>query len=317
MDNYNIFILPDGGSYYGELNGNGLPHSIDALGVWPDGRTYSGSWIDGTISGVGTMYRNGEIVQHGYWWKGELLHSFMKDGEPTDYPSPIPTDQPSSSIPQENHKMAALLIGNNNYTDKPLNNCIKDAEAIGEELRQMGANVTILRNAHKSEMKAAIEKLSDKASTYENVFFFFSGHGASNQGRHYITAIDESSSETLPLSLEEIDEFLSDTDFENIVLVSDACSTIIQGNGNPAPVISAGRTLKVFSSSLGSSWDGIPNEHSPFAFGLLQYISQPMSVIQIFQEANKFCMAYAINHSFYQHPDILMPPFFPMDFYLW
>ena len=320
MSRSRSYNLSDGGLYYGELNSSGLPESLNASGIWDDGKRYVGQWKDGKISGVGTMYYPDGKEIYGYWWEGELLHEFKTTSSSTPSPSsptPAPTWQPSSPNPQENHKVAALLIGNNNYTDKPLNNCIKDAEAIGEELRQIGANVTILRNAQKSEMKAAIKKLSDKASTYENVFFFFSGHGASNQGRHYITAIDESSSETLPISLEEIDEFLSKTDFKNIMLVSDACSVIVQGNGDTTPVVSAGRTLMAFSSSLGSSWDGIPGEHSPFAFGLLQYISKPMNVIEMFQEANKFAMAYAINHNFYQQPVLVIPPFFPIEFYIY
>lgn len=314
MGKTGIYKFPDGGLYFGELNEKGLPESHEASCTWANGRSYVGAWVNGTMSGVGTLNDNGKVV-YGYWWKGELLHEFNQENpkipsSPTPHPSSRPTPLP-------NNKVAALLIGNNNYTDKPLNNCIKDAEAIGEELLQMGANVTILRNAHKSEMKAAIERLSDKASTYENVFFFFSGHGASNHGRHYITAVDESFSETLSLSLEGIDEFLSKTDYQNIILVSDACSTILQGGGNTETPISAGRSLKVFSSSLGSSWDGIPNEHSPFAFGILQYISKPLSVIEIFDEANRFAMAYALNHDFYQKPDLNKDPYFTFDLRLY
>lgn len=315
MGQSSIYKFPDGGLYFGELNDKGLPESYEASCTWDNGKSYVGAWVNGTMSGVGTLNDNGKII-YGYWWKGELLHEFNQESpaipsSPTPQPSPRPTPSPN------NNKVAALLIGNNNYTDKPLNNCIKDAEAIGEELRMMGANVIILKNARKSEMKYAIESLSDKASTYENVFFYFSGHGATNQGRHYIIALDEADSETLPISLEEIDEFLSKTDFENIILVSDACSTIIQGNGDPTPVISSGHTLMAVSSSFGSSWDGIPDEHSPYAFGILQYISKPMSVIEMFDEAHKFAMAYALNHDFYQKPGLNKDPFFPLDLRLY
>lgn len=319
MSRSRSYNLPDGGLYYGELNASGLPESLNASGIWDDGKRYVGQWKDGQISGVGTLYYSDGREIYGYWWEGELLHEFKKVGMPSDAPLPSsnPLNQPDPPKPQDNYKVAALLIGNNNYIDKPLSNCVKDAEAIGEELRIMGANVTILRNAQKSEMKHAIESLSELASTYENVFFYFSGHGATNQGRHYITALDERDSETLPISLEEIDEFLSKTDFENIILVSDACSTIIQGNGDPTPVISSGHTLMAVSSSFGSSWDGIPDEHSPYAFGILQYISKPMNVIEMFDEAHKFAMAYALNHDFYQKPGLTKDPFFPLDLRLY
>ena len=71
------------------------------------------------------------------------------------------------------------------------------------------------------------------------------------------------------------------------------------------------------SSSFGSSWDGIPDEHSPYAFGILQYISKPMSVIEMFDEAHKFAMAYALNHDFYQKPGLTKDPFFPLDLRLY
>lgn len=318
MSRSKSYNLSDGGLYFGELNTSGLPDSLNASGIWDDGKRYVGQWVNGKISGVGTMYYPDDREVYGYWWEGELLHEFKSGPTPSSpISNPAPSELPSTPTPPINHKVAALLIGNNNYSDKRLNNCIKDAEAIGEELRMMGADVTILKDARKSEMTAALQSLSDKASKYENVFFFFSGHGALNQGRHYITAIDESFSDTLPLSLEAIDEFLSKTDFENIILVSDACSVIVQGNGDTSPVISAGKTLMAFSSSLGSSWDGIPDEHSPFAFGLLQYISKPMNVVEMFQEANKFAMAYAMNHNFYQQPILVIPPFFPIEFHLY
>ena len=190
-------------------------------------------------------------------------------------------------------------------------------EALGTELRNLGADVTIIKDARKSEMTNIIKQLPNKASVYENVFLFFSGHGATNQGRHYIVAIDEESSKTVPLSLEEIDEFLAETSFKNIILVSDACTTIQSGPDDREAPKSAGRTLMVFSSNLDSSWDGIPGEHSPFAFGLLEYISKPMKVIDMFNKANEFAIAYASNHHRYQIPVIQSVGTFNTDLYLY
>lgn len=320
MENFNIYPLPDGGSYFGELNENGLPHSMDALGVWPDGRTYSGSWINGTITGVGTMYQHGEILHYGYWWKGELLHEFPIENAPAETPSPVqgdtgsapfstPTDPTPSSNPPKKNKVIALLIGNNNYaSNNSLHNCINDAEAIGAELRKIGADVRIIHDATMAELKSAIQGLEEKASVYENVFFLFSGHGNTNQGRHYLQSTDEKI-----ISLEEIGKFLSGTDFKNIILVSDACTTIESGPDDREPIKIAGRTLLVFSSNMETASDGIPGEHSPFAFGLLQYISKPMKVVDIFSKANEFTMAYALNNSFYQQPNFQILPFFDRD----
>ena len=313
MANFSTLILPDGGLYIGELNDDGLPESQEASCAWDNGQSYIGAWANGSMCGVGTLYDRGEIVKYGYWWKGELLHDFsMPTNEELPYGNnqPIPPEYPESQ-PITAHKITALVIGNNDYPTSPLNNCIKDAEAIAKQLRAMKVDVTILKNATKSQMIDAIQALELKAR------FYFSGHGHSNQGRHYITSIDESTSDKNPLCLEEIDEFLSGTDYKNIILASDACSVIVNGEGNPEMVKSAGRTLMAFSSSLGAvAYDGIPTEHSPFAFGLLQYISKPISVVQMFQETNKFAMSYAIDHSFYQQPILIISPYFPIDFKL-
>lgn len=337
MAGVTTLFLPDGGLYIGELNKAGKPESTEASCAWPGGRSYIGSWIDGKMSGVGTLYENGKILKYGYWWNGELQHEFAiptetpqpasptSDTQSQGSPSPVQQEPASgeNSSGQEpspqraSHKMTALLIANNDYPEKPLRNCIKDAEALKKELASLNINVTLLRNATKKQMVAAIKSLESKARVYDHIFFFFSGHGVSNQGRHYLISVDENLNDANPLCMEEIDEFLSAVDFKNIIMASDACSVIVGGEGNTQMVWSAGRTLMAFSSSLGAiASDGIPNEHSPFAFGLLQYIGKPMSVVQMFQETNKFVMAYAREHSYYQQPVLIVSPYFPIEFRL-
>lgn len=319
MANFSTLILPDGGLYIGELNANGLPESQEASCAWGNGQSYIGAWSNGLMCGIGTLYDRGKVIKYGYWWKGELLHDFhtsTNDDTQDNYNYQSPTNRPESG-PTTVHKITALVIGNNNYPQSPLNNCIKDAEAIASQLKSMNVDVVVLKNATKQQMIDAIQSLEPKASRYDHVFFYFSGHGMSNHGRHYITSIDETSSNLNPLCIEEIDEFLSNTNYQNIILASDACSVIVNGEGNSEMVRSAGRTLMAFSSSLGAvAYDGIPTEHSPFAFGLLQYLAKPISVVRMFQETNKFAMSYAIDHSFYQQPILIISPYFPIDFKL-
>lgn len=334
MGSYSTYQMSDGGLYIGDLNSEGLPESQEAACAWPDGRSYLGMWVKGQMCGVGKLFLHGELRHFGYWWKGELLHEFpLEDAflqefsnDPVSHPSYTPYSSPQHSSPPSptqdsacNTSVAALVIGNNSYSKSPLNNCVKDAQAIGAKLRSINIDVRTLSNATKSQMVEAIKDLGQRSERYDHVFFFFSGHGLSNQGRHYIIAVDEGSSQSEfnPLSIEEIDEFLSSTDFKNIILVSDACSVIVGGEGNSEMVKSAGRSIMAFSSSLGAkAYDGIPDEHSPFAFGLLQYITQPLNIVKVFQETNKFAMSYALDHEFYQQPMLVISPYFPMDFRL-
>ena len=40
MGKFSTYTFPDGGLYIGTLDENGLPHSVRASCVWPDGRSY-------------------------------------------------------------------------------------------------------------------------------------------------------------------------------------------------------------------------------------------------------------------------------------
>ena len=99
MSKFSTYQLSDGGLYIGELNDNGLPHSSLATCTWPNGTAYRGSWINGTMCGVGTMYENGAIKYRGYWWKGELIHIFGTEEPP----------RPETKLPKNKNKIAEYI----------------------------------------------------------------------------------------------------------------------------------------------------------------------------------------------------------------
>lgn len=295
---------PDGSVYFGSVNENGLPHGQHGTYLWEDGRRYVGSWYEGKKHGVGRFYDIDGNETYGFWFEDEFLHEFKKQKN-------------GNGIPVNANRITALLVGNNDYADKPLRNCVNDAMAIGDKLRSMGIDVVVRENLSLPGIVDELHKLSQKDSIFNHVFFFFSGHGITNQGRHYLQMIPSGEENTL-LSIEDIDEFLCKTNFQNIILVSDACCSIAGCEGDDSPYNTVGRTLMAFSSTLGqTSWDGIPEGHSPYAYGLLEYIDQPMEIVQMFREVHKFASIYAYKTSDrVQLPTLLVPALFPMDFYL-
>lgn len=315
MERSRGYNLPDGGLYYGELNEAGLPESLNASGLWDDGKRYVGQWKDGKISGVGTMYSADGREIYGYWWEGELLHEFIKASD-----NPITSENNISfTPPAEKQKITALLIGNEAYPDNPLRNCIYDVEAIGDKLQSMGIDVKILENATKKQMERAIYELSEKSDFYSCAMFYYSGHGNTNQGRHYLSAIDESTDDSPMLSLEKIDEVLSTQDYDGIIIVSDACCTIVNVEGNPNKVDNTGKALIALSTTLGHpSYDfRTPNSHSPFAVGLLEYIDKPLEIGQMFREVNRLTRAFAEREiGKIQMPTLNIQSDFPSNFYL-
>lgn len=310
------FNLPDGGLYYGEFNIKGLPDSLDSIGMWDDGRRYIGQWVNGKIHGVGTMYYADGQQVFGMWYKGELIYEFKHHRQDqTEVPEQVP-----NTTPEKNKKIIALLIGNNNYkSEKNLNNCINDVRAIGQKLESIGVDIIKLENSPKTEMENAIIMLcNEKSKDYDHVIFYYSGHGATNQGRHYIIATDENDSQTLPISLESLDAVLS-SHFKNVILISDACADIQSGNWDADPVERGLNTLINISTSLGNyASDGIPGEHSPFAFGILEYIDKEMTILEILEEANKLACAYAykvLNRV--QTPELYHAVWYPKEFCLY
>lgn len=67
----NYSTLPDGAQYSGELSEVGLP-SGQGKAVWPDGRTYEGSFKKGLMDGYGIL-----ICPEIYRYEGELKEGKM------------------------------------------------------------------------------------------------------------------------------------------------------------------------------------------------------------------------------------------------
>jgi len=78
----------------------------------------------------------------------------------------------------------ALLIGIDDYTKRPLDGCVADAELMARIIRERfafaDANVTVLRNrqASRDAVLSELDALIDATSSDDTAFFFYAGHGA-------------------------------------------------------------------------------------------------------------------------------------------
>ncbi len=92
-------------------------------------------------------------------------------------------------------KRLALLIGNGNYTEAPLKNPAKDAQALGGVLEGLGFTTTIRTNRSLSNMKRDINLFRDqvkkaKQSGYRTIAcVYYSGHGMQIGGTNYLIPI--------------------------------------------------------------------------------------------------------------------------------
>ena len=82
----------------------------------------------------------------------------------------------------------ALIIGNNQYGNgiDSLANPINDAQAVDAQLKRLGFQTTLVKNADKIQMLEAIDDFSQKINRGDTVLFFYAGHGASANGSNYL-----------------------------------------------------------------------------------------------------------------------------------
>ena len=74
------------------------------------------------------------------------------------------------------HRRIALIIGNQSYKIKPLNNAKNDANDLADVLRKIGFDVTLIINGGRAEMIKSIEKFACRIRDQDLVLFYFAGH---------------------------------------------------------------------------------------------------------------------------------------------
>ena len=286
-------ILQDGGIYSGEVNENELPHSNDGVCTWGN-IAYEGCWIDGLMSGIGTLYESGKVKYRGFWWKGELVHVFGTEDPP----------KPEDKLPKNKNKIAALLVGcNYEGSDCPLLCCVNEVNEIGKKLSQIGVDVTVLRNASVKEIERGLIALSNKDKEYDNVLFYFSGHGGIYGGYHLLTDING-----FPMALEtNVVGHFCKSSYKNIIIIHDACNVILPITQDAIDDIHCGKQMFIenhmhernilyaFSSLNGNpSWASGTNQIGMFALAFIENIHKKnVPVIKMFENITKFVVDYS------------------------
>jgi hypothetical protein len=190
-----------------------------------------------------------------------------------------------------------LAIANDAYPDAPLNNCIRDAEAIvGILVNQYNfehQQVTFLKNADRKTILTAFKDAVARITPDDNLLIYYSGHG------YYEADIDEGSWVPSGARHQDNDEFISNSDLKkrleaikshHTVLICDSCysgSLFLTGSTKGF----GEEYLEKFPSRWGLASgrlqkvsDGAKGEHSPFAEALLFHLREndiPLSMMEL------------------------------------
>jgi len=86
-------------------------------------------------------------------------------------------------------KRVALVVGNSSYSERPLRNPVNDANLMQAALKDLGFEVTLLRNADRRSLLAGLRDFEGNARDAEVALFFFAGHGAQVGGNNYLIPV--------------------------------------------------------------------------------------------------------------------------------
>lgn len=250
--------LENGGVYTGNIV-NGLPEGQGTC-IWPDGARYDGNWSSGMMHGIGTMLHADASSITGMWFENNLITVINKNERPT------------------NGTRLALIIGNCAYPSSPLNNCINDAEEFARRLRKRGFDTITIYNASKKKIEEGIEELCRKASNYEAILFFFSGHGCQYAGKSYLCPVDYKDS-----SLTYMDDIISRMDEATPrikIAIIDACRSQIekempQDSDKGLYDTNARNVFLAYATASGCTASDGRGDHSPYMEAIFDALEMP------------------------------------------
>lgn len=85
----------------------------------------------------------------------------------------------------------ALVIGNGDYLNGPLNNTVNDARSMARALRASGFEVILSENlSNKDEMKRVVRDFGAKLRNGGTGLFYYAGHGLQLNGFNYIVPVN-------------------------------------------------------------------------------------------------------------------------------
>ncbi len=202
----------------------------------------------------------------------------------------------------------AMVVGIANYAHWPkLENPLRDARAVGQMLRDLGFEVSLVENVDRGDLVRELGSFQDRADRAAIAVFYFAGHGMQIEGRNYLIPKDAPASGSV-LGMEDwsvrVDRVAAaardgSRGASDAFIFLDACRTSPpQGlqsrtRGTVTPGFSdrglerissgprAGGILISFASAANSvADDGPRGGHSPYASALLKHLPTPNLSVQ-------------------------------------
>lgn len=101
-------------------------------------------------------------------------------------------------------RRVALVVGNNAYVEKPLQNAVRDAKAIDKALRDSGFEVTVALDTSLKDLEHAIDQFIANVHEGDVAMFYYSGHGAQLASENYLLPVDFTTQEEAQVKYQAI-----------------------------------------------------------------------------------------------------------------
>jgi uncharacterized caspase-like protein len=193
--------------------------------------------------------------------------------------------------------MQALVIGNSNYTSKPLTNPKQDAQLMADTLKQIGFNVKLVNDLDRKSFFAQIRDFYNGLPKGSVALVYYAGHGLQIGGANYLIPIDmiltsERGVELNAYPLKSMLNGLHNANSTVNIVILDACRNNPFQPNNPskfrsiesiglAKVITPKGSIIAYSTAPGQlAEDGLGNKHSIYTSMLSDEIKKPGLAIE-------------------------------------
>ena len=200
-----------------------------------------------------------------------------------------------ATVPTGTERRMALVVGNKDYIGlTKLLNPLNDADDMEIALKKMGFEVIKATNADYRTFLGAVNRFKEKLSNSDVAFVYYSGHGASYNGKNYLLPVDATVTcleqiEEYGISLNRILGEISSKGVKNSFIVLDACRNIpnlkmcdksqkdiFDGAGLARPTNNPHGSYIVYATKEGSTADDNHNgRNGLFTEALLRYMTIP------------------------------------------
>lgn len=219
--------------------------------------------------------------------------------------TPVPAKSAASALLKG--RRLALVIANQAYQHWPkLDTPLSDAQAVSEALRQrFGFDVTVLQNATRQQLLAALSRLRLQAGPEDQVLVYYAGHGQMDSvtARGYWIPVDGDEKDLAQwVSVIDVTDQLSAMTARHVMVIADSCysgtltrslipqvdqALSLDQRQGPLKQLAQQRVrVAMTSGGLEPVADGGSIDHSLFARSLLDMLDQvkaPVAAQELFQ----------------------------------